>query len=91
MIIEAVHEARSPLVLTERNEHLDRLESGLTGKAPHVVVRRSTVRYAVSDAAGLVARHDRPVRRPIALCLYDGKREVSVCDYADLKADLEVP
>ena len=31
-IVQAVHEGRSPLVLTERNEHLDRFESQLDGK-----------------------------------------------------------
>ena len=39
-IVQAVEDARSPLVLTERNEHLDRFESGLAGKVPHVVVLR---------------------------------------------------
>ena len=31
---------RSPLVLTERNEHLDRFESALSASIPHVVVLR---------------------------------------------------
>ena len=35
-----MQDGRSPLVLTERNEHLDRFESGLAGKVPHVVVLR---------------------------------------------------
>ena len=39
-VVQAVHDGRSPLVLTERNEHLDRFESGLSGKIPHVVVLR---------------------------------------------------
>jgi len=39
-ILQALHDGRSPLVLTERNEHLDWFESGLTGKVPHVVVLR---------------------------------------------------
>ena len=39
-ILQAVHDGRSPLVLTERNEHLDRFESGLAGKVLHVVVLR---------------------------------------------------
>jgi superfamily II DNA or RNA helicase/very-short-patch-repair endonuclease len=40
-ILQVVHDGRSPLVLTERNEHLDRLEIGLTGKVAHVVVLRA--------------------------------------------------
>ena len=39
-ILQAVHDGRSPLVLTERHEHLDLFERGLTGKVPHVVVLR---------------------------------------------------
>lgn len=39
-VVQAVRDGRSPLVLTERNEHLDRFESGLSGKIPHVVVLR---------------------------------------------------
>ena len=39
-VIDAVQTGRSPLVLTERNEHLDWFESELTGKVPHVVVLR---------------------------------------------------
>jgi len=40
-IIQAVREGRSPLVLTERNEHLDRLEGGLAANVPHVVALRA--------------------------------------------------
>jgi superfamily II DNA or RNA helicase len=39
-VVEAVWDGRSPLVLTERNEHLDRFESGLSDTIPHVVVLR---------------------------------------------------
>jgi superfamily II DNA or RNA helicase/very-short-patch-repair endonuclease len=39
-IVQAVREGRSPLVLTERNDHLDRFERELTGKVRHVVVLR---------------------------------------------------
>lgn len=39
-IVHAGLDGRSPLVLTERNEHLDRFESGLAGKVPHLVVLR---------------------------------------------------
>ncbi|HYM61795.1 MAG TPA: DEAD/DEAH box helicase family protein [Thermoanaerobaculia bacterium] len=39
-VIHAVRNGRSPLVLTERNEHLDRLASGLAAGVPHLVVLR---------------------------------------------------
>ncbi len=38
--MQAVGEGRSPLVLTERSEHLDRFESELSGRLPHVVALR---------------------------------------------------
>src|SRR6185436_5823903 len=37
---QAVRDGRSPLILTERNEHLDRFESVLSARVPHVVVLR---------------------------------------------------
>jgi superfamily II DNA or RNA helicase len=40
-ILEAVQDGRLPLVLTERNEHLDRFEGELSGKAQHIVVLRA--------------------------------------------------
>ena len=40
-VLEAVNNGRSPLVLTERNDHLDRLERGLTGAVQHLVVLRA--------------------------------------------------
>jgi superfamily II DNA or RNA helicase/very-short-patch-repair endonuclease len=39
-IAQAVSAGRSPLVLTERNEQLDRFESALSASVPHVVVLR---------------------------------------------------
>jgi very-short-patch-repair endonuclease len=39
-IVHAVRDGRSPLVLTERNEHLIRFESGLCASILHVVVLR---------------------------------------------------
>jgi superfamily II DNA or RNA helicase/very-short-patch-repair endonuclease len=39
-IAQAIGAGRSPLVLTERNEHLDRFESALSASVPHVVVLR---------------------------------------------------
>jgi superfamily II DNA or RNA helicase/very-short-patch-repair endonuclease len=40
-VIEAVHAGRSPLVLTERNDHLDRLERELLQSVQHLVVLRA--------------------------------------------------
>jgi very-short-patch-repair endonuclease len=40
-VVEAVHAGRSPLVLTERNEHLDRLEERISGKVANVVTLRA--------------------------------------------------
>jgi hypothetical protein len=39
-VIESAHSGRSPLVLTERNDHLDRLEALLATEVRHVVARR---------------------------------------------------
>ena len=39
-VFEAVADGRSPLVLTERQEHLDRLASRLSGNVAHVIVLR---------------------------------------------------
>jgi superfamily II DNA or RNA helicase len=52
-VVEAVHAGRSPLVLTERNEHLDRLEALIAGSVPHVVTLRAGMtkkqRHAVAE------------------------------------------
>jgi len=40
-VVESVRSGRSPLVLTERNDHLDCLERGLATSVPHVVVLRA--------------------------------------------------
>lgn len=39
-IVEAVRDGRSPLILTERNEHLNRFENELSAKVSHIVVLR---------------------------------------------------
>jgi superfamily II DNA or RNA helicase len=52
-VIGAVNSGRSPLVLTERNDHLDSLEQMLAPSVPHLVVLRAgtgkTQRQAVAD------------------------------------------
>jgi superfamily II DNA or RNA helicase/very-short-patch-repair endonuclease len=40
-VLEAVGAGRSPLVLTERNEHLDRIEAALTGQVTHLITLRA--------------------------------------------------
>jgi superfamily II DNA or RNA helicase len=40
-VIDAVNSGRSPLVLTERNDHLDRLEQLLAPNVPHLIVLRA--------------------------------------------------
>src|SRR5262249_13608854 len=106
-VIESVRNGRSPLVLTERNEHLDRLERGLADTVRCVVALRAGLgkrqrqaiddrlasispdeprvilatgkyvgeglmtetRHIVPHLARILARHDRPVRRPLASSL----------------------
>jgi superfamily II DNA or RNA helicase len=52
-VIESAHSGRSPLVLTERNDHLDRLEALLATEVCHVVALRAGLgkkqRQAVAD------------------------------------------
>jgi superfamily II DNA or RNA helicase len=52
-VVECVKGGRSPLVLTERNDHLDRLERGLVDNVRHLVVLRAGMgkkqRQAVAD------------------------------------------
>jgi len=64
-VVEAVNGGRSPLVLTERNEHLDRLESGLVGHVRHLVVLRAGMgkkqRQAVADRLAAIPRTEARV------------------------------
>ena len=121
-VIQAVRAGRSPIVLTERTNHLDELVRRLSPEVRHLVVLRggmnkkefhrtnaelaaipgdhervllATGRYVgegFDDARldtlfltlpvswhGTVAQYVGRLHR-----LYDGKREVHVCDYADL-------
>jgi superfamily II DNA or RNA helicase/very-short-patch-repair endonuclease len=56
-IVQAVREGRSPLVLTERNDHLDRFEGELSASVPHVVVLRGGMgkKQRQSEAERLIA------------------------------------
>lgn len=55
-VIESLHAGRSPLVLTERNDHLDALERQLSGAAEHVVALR----------AGLGKKQQRAIQERLA-------------------------
>ncbi|MBF8301532.1 MAG: UvsW helicase, partial [Acidobacteria bacterium] len=64
-VVESVNNGRSPLVLTERNDHLDRLERGLVGSVRHLVVLRAGMgkkqRQAVVDRLAGIPREDARV------------------------------
>jgi len=64
-VAESVSNGRSPLVLTERNDHLDRLERGLVGSVRHLVVLRAGMgkkqRQAVADQLTAIPREDARV------------------------------
>jgi superfamily II DNA or RNA helicase len=64
-VVESVNNGRSPLVLTERNDHLDRLESGLVGKVRHLVVLRAGMgkrqRQAIAGQLEAIPREDARV------------------------------
>lgn len=59
-VIASVQSGRSPLVLTERNDHLDRLEVGLSARVRHLVVLRAGMgkkqRQAVADRLAAIPR-----------------------------------
>src|SRR5208337_3782663 len=49
-VIQALRDGRSPLVLTERNEHLDSLANQLAPEVPHLVVLRGGMRNKQLEA-----------------------------------------
>jgi superfamily II DNA or RNA helicase/very-short-patch-repair endonuclease len=51
-VVDCVRAGRSPLVLTERSEHLDRLARALAPHVRHVVVLRAGMGRRQSEAAG---------------------------------------
>lgn len=64
-VVESVNLGRSPLVLTERNDHLDRLEKELAGNVSQLVVLRAGMgkkqRQAVTDRLAAIPREDARV------------------------------
>jgi superfamily II DNA or RNA helicase/very-short-patch-repair endonuclease len=60
--VDAVRNGRSPLVLTERNEHLDRFEHELASHVDHVVVLRAGIRKkqrrAINERLAAIPRHE---------------------------------
>ena len=64
-VVEAVNAGRSPLVLTERNDHLDRLERELVQSVRHLVVLRAGKskkhRQALSDRLAAIPRDEARV------------------------------
>jgi superfamily II DNA or RNA helicase/very-short-patch-repair endonuclease len=61
-VVDAVRQGRSPLVLTERNEHLDRFEQELAQRVDHVVVLRAGMgkkqRQAIAQHLAAIPRHE---------------------------------
>jgi superfamily II DNA or RNA helicase/very-short-patch-repair endonuclease len=64
-VVESVRAGRSPLVLTERNDHLDRLAQTLAPLVRHVVVLRAGIgkrrQKATSDHLASIPRHEERV------------------------------
>lgn len=64
-VIDAAGNGRSPLVLTERNDHLDPLEQGLGTSVRHVVVLRAGMgkkqRQAVTERLAAIPRDEARV------------------------------
>ena len=61
-VVDSVRNGRSPLILTERNEHLDRFEHELASRVDHVVVLRAGMgkkqRQAVNDRLAAIPRQE---------------------------------
>lgn len=89
-VLDAVRAGRSPLILTERNEHLERLAQALTPHVRHAIVLRAGMSKKQRAAAsahvswrGTIAQYAGRLHR-----LQDGKREVQIYDYADLNVPM---
>lgn len=64
-VLEVIRAGRSPLVLTERNDHLDRLADGLAERIRHLVVLRARMgkkqRQAVAERLAEIPREEARV------------------------------
>jgi superfamily II DNA or RNA helicase/very-short-patch-repair endonuclease len=64
-VVEAVRNGRSPLILTERNDHLDRFEQELATRVDHVVVLRAGLgkkqRQAVNERLAAIPHNERRI------------------------------
>jgi len=64
-VIDAVRAGRSPLVLTERNDHLDRLADRLSGCVQHLILLRGGMgrrqRSAVAERLATIPRQEERV------------------------------
>jgi len=74
-VIQTVREGRSPLVLTERNEHLDSLTKQLISEVPQLIVLRGGMRKKELDAiqARLAAAPSEEARLLLATGRYVGE------------------
>ncbi len=74
-VVQSVREGRSPLVLTERNEHLERLAAQLAPSVAHLVVLRGGTRPKDTQAvfARLVAISENEDRVLLATGRYVGE------------------
>jgi superfamily II DNA or RNA helicase/very-short-patch-repair endonuclease len=74
-VVQAVREGRSPLVLTERNEHLDCLAARLAADIRHLVVLRggASRKEAQATAARLAAIPENEQRALVATGRYIGE------------------
>ncbi len=74
-IVQAVRDGRSPIVLTERNDHLDRLEGQLAPEIRHVVVLRGGMsrKEIAKTRAQLEAIPDNEERLLLATGRYAGE------------------
>jgi superfamily II DNA or RNA helicase/very-short-patch-repair endonuclease len=61
-VIDSVRSGRSPLILTERNDHLDRFEQEFVTRVDHVVVLRAgkgkKQRQAITERLAAIPRHE---------------------------------
>jgi superfamily II DNA or RNA helicase/very-short-patch-repair endonuclease len=61
-VIDVVRNGRSPLILTERNDHLDHFARGLATRVDHLVVLRAGMgkkqRQAINERLAAIPRHE---------------------------------